>query len=110
MKKIKNNIRLIIQFAFFAVTNGYIKGYTEGKIFTGKTKMFCLPGLNCYSCPGALGACPLGALQNTFGNRDFKFAFYVLGVLMLFGIISPENFADAFKASTRQFFNIICGK
>ena len=87
MKKIKNNIRLIIQFAFFAVTNGYIKGYTEGKIFTGKTKMFCLPGLNCYSCPGALGACPLGALQNTFGNRDFKFAFYVLGVLMLFGTL-----------------------
>lgn len=34
----------------------------------------------------------------------------LIGVLMLFGIISPENFAGAFNASTRQFFNIICGK
>lgn len=85
--KIKKNIRLIIQFAFVAVTNGYFKGFAEGKIYTGNLKMFCLPGLNCYSCPGAVGSCPLGALQSTLSSRDYKFAFYVLGVLMLFGTL-----------------------
>lgn len=87
MKKIKNNIRLIIQFAFVSVTNGYLKGFTNGSIYTGKLKMFCVPGLNCYSCPGAVGSCPMGALQSTLGSRDYKFAFYVLGILMLFGAV-----------------------
>lgn len=85
IKKIKKNIRLIVQFAFIAVTNGYLKGFANGTIYTGKLKMFCVPGLNCYSCPGAIGSCPMGSLQATLGSRDYKFAFYVLGVLMLFG-------------------------
>lgn len=87
MKKIRKNIRLIAQLAFFVITNGYIKGYTEGRIYTGKLKMLCFPGLNCYSCPGALGSCPLGALQSALGTSEYKFAFYVLGVLMLFGTL-----------------------
>lgn len=86
-KKIKNNIRLIIQFSFTAVTNGYLKGFAKGEIYKGKLKMFCVPGLNCYSCPGAVGSCPIGALQATLNSRDYKFAFYVLGFLMLFGAI-----------------------
>ena len=86
-RKIKKNIRIIIQFSFFAVTNGYLKGFTDGKIYTGKLKMFCVPGLNCYSCPGAFGSCPLGALQSTLGSREYNFAFYVLGILMLFGTL-----------------------
>lgn len=87
LTKVKNNVRLIIQLGFSAVTNGYIKGWTQGKIYTGKTKMFCVPGLNCYSCPGALFSCPLGSLQSTFSSRDYKFAFYVLGIIMLFGAV-----------------------
>lgn len=87
MKKIRKNIRLIAQLAFFVITNGYVKGYTEGRIYTGKLKMLCFPGLNCYSCPGALGSCPLGALQSALGTSEYKFAFYVLGVLMLFGTL-----------------------
>lgn len=86
-EKIKKNTRLIVQFSFFAVTNGYLKGFGEGKIYKGKLKMFCVPGLNCYSCPGALGSCPLGALQAVLGSREYKFAFYVLGILMLFGTL-----------------------
>lgn len=87
-KKIKNNIRLIVQFSFAAVTNGYLKGFAKGEIYTGKLKMFCVPGLNCYSCPGAVGSCPIGALQSTLSSRDYAFAFYVLGILMLFGAVS----------------------
>ena len=70
---------------YTAVTNGYLEGFAEGKIYTGPLKRICVPGLNCYSCPGALGACPIGSLQATLGSRRYRFAFYVTGLLMLFG-------------------------
>ena len=28
------------------------------------TKSVCVPGLNCYSCPGSTGACPMGSIQH----------------------------------------------
>ena len=84
-KKIKSKSRLIVQLVFTALSNGYVQGFVNGKIFTGKTKAVCVPGLNCYSCPGALGSCPIGSLQATLGNRNYKFAFYVLGFLMIVG-------------------------
>ena len=45
-----------------------------------------MPGLNCYSCPGALGACPVGSLQAALGRRG-RFPAYVLGTLLLFGVV-----------------------
>lgn len=48
--------------------------------------MFCVPILNCYSCPGALGACPIGSLQSLAGGRKFRLSFYVLRMLILFGL------------------------
>ena len=59
----KKGIRLWIQIIFAALTNGYVNGFLQSKIYTGPTKAICVPGLNCYSCPGALGACPIGSLQ-----------------------------------------------
>lgn len=85
--KIKRRLRLAVQICFTALTNGYIQGFTEGKIFTGASKAVCVPGLNCYSCPGALGACPIGSLQATLGSKNYKFAFYVLGFLMIVGAL-----------------------
>lgn len=84
-KKIKSKSRLAVQLIFTALSNGYVQGFVDGKIFTGKSKAICVPGLNCYSCPGALGSCPIGSLQATLGNRNYKFAFYVLGFLMIVG-------------------------
>lgn len=86
-RKIKKKSRLAVQLCVTALSNGYIKGFAEGKIFTGPTKAVCVPGLNCYSCPGALGACPIGSLQATLGSRNYKFAFYVLGFLMIVGAL-----------------------
>ena len=80
-----NRIRLIIQASFAALSNGYIRGFAKGKIFTGVSKKICVPGMNCYSCPGALGACPIGSLQATLNSRDYKLALYVTGLLVLFG-------------------------
>ena len=87
MKKVKRSAkRNWIQLASAVFFNGYALGYQWGHIFTGKSKMFCVPILNCYSCPGALGACPIGSLQSLAGGRKFRLSFYVLGMLMLFGL------------------------
>ena len=58
-----SRVRTWFQAGWFALTNGYVRGFTSGKIFTGNTKALCVPGLNCYSCPGALASCPIGSLQ-----------------------------------------------
>lgn len=84
-KRKKRNFRLYVQIAVAAVTNGYVLGFLEGKIYTGPLKNFCVPGLSCYSCPGALGACPIGSLQALLGSRDFRFSFYIIGFLMIVG-------------------------
>ncbi len=62
-------------------------GFASGRIYQGSAKQVCLPGLNCYSCPGAVGACPLGALQSALSGTVLRIPFYVLGVLLLFGMI-----------------------
>lgn len=77
----------IVQLVSVTLVNGYMIGFQKGKIFTGGTKSVCVPVLNCYSCPGALGACPIGSLQAAVGGMNHHFPFYVLGLLMLFGIV-----------------------
>ena len=79
--------RLWAQIVFTAATNGYWKGFAEGKIYTGPPKSLCLPGLNCYSCPGALGSCPIGSLQAVLASRNFSFSFYLTGFFLLIGSI-----------------------
>ncbi|MEG2731898.1 MAG: 4Fe-4S binding protein [Clostridium sp.] len=86
-RKKSNRYRHWIQAAWFALTNGYAVGFLEKKIYRGKSKMICVPGLNCYSCPGALSACPIGALQSVIDSSKFQFSCYIFGFLMLFGSI-----------------------
>ena len=76
----------LIQLAAAVLFNGYAAGFQKGRIFTGNSKGICVPVLNCYSCPGALGACPIGSLQTVLGGIRRHFPFYVLGMLMLFGV------------------------
>lgn len=87
LQKIKKNIRLWVQIAFTALSNGYAAGFAGGTIYKGASKSICLPGLNCYSCPGALGACPIGALQSVLSSRNYRFSFYVVGFLLFVGVI-----------------------
>lgn len=79
--------RQAVQLAAAALSNGYLAGFAKGSIYTGGTKAVCVPVLNCYSCPGALGACPIGSLQTAVGGVRGHFPFYVLGLLMLFGVV-----------------------
>lgn len=86
MKKFQfSKIRLWFQLAFTILTNGYFYGFLSGKIYTGALKYSCVPGLNCYSCPGALGSCPIGALQASLNKRNFNIPFSVMGFLFIFG-------------------------
>ena len=79
--------RPFIQLAASVLSNGYLPGFAKGRIYTGNAKVACVPGLNCYSCPGALGACPIGALQAVLGGRKHNFSYYVAGIIILFGAI-----------------------
>lgn len=76
---------LLIQAAVTFLTNARLSGYWTRTIYSGNLKKLCVPGLNCYSCPGALGSCPIGALQNSLYDTNQIFPFYVLGFLLLFG-------------------------
>lgn len=82
------SLRMWVQICFTALTNGYATGFAKGKIFNGPTKHLCLPGLNCYSCPGALGACPIGSLQAVLSDRNYSFSFYVVGFLLIVGALA----------------------
>lgn len=78
--------RRLIQVYAALLYNANLKGYISGGIYTGNTKAVCVPGLNCYSCPGAVGACPLGALQNALASSGNRAPHYMLGILLLFGL------------------------
>ena len=65
--------------------NANIGGFASGKLYRGATKNLCVPGLNCYSCPGAVAACPLGSLQVSLGSLPKAVPLYVLGFLLLAG-------------------------
>ena len=78
-------LRLTVQLLFTIVTNGYMYGFLEGKIYRGGLNSACVPGLTCYACPGASASCPIGALQALLNQRGFQVPFAALGVLFLFG-------------------------
>ena len=80
--------RKLIQLYAALLYNAHLMGYVTGNIFTGKSKVICLPGMNCYSCPGAIGACPLGSLQNALSSKNYKTITYVVGILLLYAILS----------------------
>ena len=79
--------RRAVQIFFAALTNSFVTGFLTGKIYGGRLKMVCAPGLNCYSCPGALLACPIGALQAVLSSRGFLFSRYVFGFLTIVGAL-----------------------
>ena len=67
--------------------NCNIKGVVSGNIYKGSLKGVCVPGLNCYSCPGAVASCPLGSLQTGLLSSRYKVPYYVLGTILLLGIL-----------------------
>ena len=90
MKSNKNPLvrfRGWIQAAATLLTNIHIPNLLKGKIYQGNVKTMCVPGLNCYSCPAATGACPIGAFQAVVGSSKFKFTYYITGFFILLGVL-----------------------
>ena len=107
MKESKRNW---IQAAAALLQNAHLSGFVTGEISTGAGKQVCVPGLNCYSCPGAVGACPIGSLQAVLSGGRRGFSYYVTGMVRpSFGItitfpifpclLMPESARDFQAAS-----------
>ena len=79
--------RRMVQIYTAVLYNAHVRGWVTGRIYRGPLKTVCVPGLNCYSCPAAVGACPLGALQNAVAASASRPGFYVIGTLLLFGLL-----------------------
>ncbi len=79
--------RRLIQLYAALLFNANLKGFGNGRIYQGPLKNICTPGLNCYSCPGASGACPMGALQNALSDSGKTVPYYMLGIILLYGLL-----------------------
>ena len=79
--------RKLIQLICAVLYNCNVTGFAKGKIYQGDIKGVCVPGLNCYSCPGAIASCPLGSFQSALVSSKYKFPYYILGLLLLFGVV-----------------------
>lgn len=83
LKMLKPSRRKLVQLYTALLFNANFKGFASGNIYQDNTKTVCMPGLNCYSCPGAVTACPLGSLQGSF-SADRSTLFYIGGIILLY--------------------------
>ena len=86
LKKWIPSKRKLMQLYFALLFNANVSGFVSGRIYKGDSKKMCVPGINCYSCPGAIGACPLGSLQGAF-SADRSTLYYVGGILLLYALL-----------------------
>jgi polyferredoxin len=81
-----------VQIASAIALNPIVPNYFTGTIVRARSKGICVPVLNCWSCPAATAACPIGALQHAFASLRFRFAtgelqfgLYALGSIGIIG-------------------------
>ena len=82
-----SRFRSWIQAGAALLTNLHLPNFLKGGLYQGAGKTVCVPGLNCYSCPAASGACPIGAFQAVVGSSKFSFSYYITGFLILLGVL-----------------------
>ncbi|MHC5036099.1 MAG: 4Fe-4S binding protein [Planctomycetota bacterium] len=76
--------RRISQFAFLFVLNPLFPRFIPG--WTEATMGICIPAMNCWSCPAAIFACPVGAVGQFLARGVFPFL--SLGILVLVGSLT----------------------
>ena len=84
--------RRLVQIVSTVITNPHWPSAFARAIYQGRLKAFCVPSLNCYSCPLAVFACPVGAIQNIFAQirpsiatGAYHVGLYVIGILGVVG-------------------------
>ena len=95
-----------IQAGATLLTNFHLPNFFKGSLYQGAGKNVCVPGLNCYSCPAASGACPIGAFQAVVGSSRFSFSYYITGFLILLAYFLDASFAVFYALSDgfRNFY------
>ncbi len=88
ISKLATKYRTVVQGMATILSNIHLGNFLGGRIYGGSGKMVCVPGLNCYSCPGAAASCPIGSFQAVGGSHKYNFSYYVLGLTMLFGALA----------------------
>lgn len=88
LEPIRKWVQIIIGF----LSNGYWAFPFTRSLYQGSLKAVCAPGLNCYSCPAATLACPVGSLQQLMANMRFALetgqyhvGLYVVGSMGVLG-------------------------
>jgi ferredoxin-type protein NapH len=82
----KGNQRLWLWLAQRRTVVQILSALTINSYFTQRiTKGLPCPALNCYACPAAAFACPIGSIQHNLGRHQFPI--YVLGVVGLVGTL-----------------------
>jgi polyferredoxin len=77
----------VSQFLSAIFYNAYVKGFILGTIYQGNIKFLNCPGFNCYSCPGAISACPIGIIQFFAAYGAYHVSLYTIGFLGLIGSV-----------------------
>lgn len=89
---LKNLIKFrpLVGITSFFIFNSYLPGFIKG-IYQGNSKRFCVPFINCHSCPSATFSCPAGLIQHYFTyNHLFKVWLlpkFVIGFLLLISLL-----------------------
>ena len=113
VSQLMSRFRGWIQAGAALLTNLHLPNFIKGGLYQGKGKTVCVPGLNCYSCPAASGACPIGAFQAVAGSSRFRFSYYVTGFLILLGVLlkqKPKSFDGFVQALADMGFEFKDGK
>jgi len=64
-KSFLNPLRRLFQLLLGVVAlNSFIPVFWTKKLYGGVLKQYCAPVLNCYGCPSAFFACPIGSIQH----------------------------------------------
>jgi ferredoxin-type protein NapH len=81
-----------VQILSAVALNPFVPNFFTGSIVQARSKGICVPVLNCYSCPSAWGACPIGSLQHAFAGLryrlsigEFQLGLYALGSIGVVG-------------------------
>jgi polyferredoxin len=79
--------RLLIQSVAALGQNPFLANFWRGNIYSGNLKSICTPGLNCYSCPAAAFACPVGSAQSFFAGAGRSIGLFVTGFLLATAVV-----------------------
>ncbi|MBF0451856.1 MAG: 4Fe-4S binding protein [Candidatus Magnetomorum sp.] len=109
---ILSKLRQWVQLISTILSNSYIGSFYTKMVSTHSLKGVCVPFLNCYSCPTAVFACPIGTLQHFMSIHMIPY--YLVSFMSLIGIsigrmacgwVCPFGFIQdqLYKAKTKKY-------